>query len=294
MASHEISEDFPFRSRYIEVYGASMHYIDEGSGDPVLFLHGNPTSSYLWRNIIPYLIPHARCIAVDLIGMGKSAKPNIDYRFFDHVKYLNGFIDKMGLTNITLVLHDWGSAIGFHYAMQHENNIKGFAFMEAIIKTLAWNDFPMDFRLGFRLFRTPIIGWTLIVGLNIFIEQILPKATVRKLTEAEKNHYRAPFKDLRSRKPVWRWPNELPIEGKPADIVKAVEQYCQKVQESNLPKLLFYAQPGGLITSETVEWCKRTFKNLETVNIGPGIHYLQEDNPQLIGLELAKWYRSLC
>jgi haloalkane dehalogenase len=225
--------------------------------------------------------------------MGRSSKPDIDYRFFDHVQYVEGFIEKMELKNMTLVLHDWGSGIGFNYAMRHENNIKGIAFMEAIIGTLSWDVFPWDFRIGFKLFRTPIIGWLMIVVLNMFIEQILPKAIVRKLTETEKNHYREPFRTLKDRKPVWRWPNELPIEGRPVDVTNVVEQYSQKLVKSDLPKLLFYAQPGGLIPSKTVEWCQQHFKNIKTIDIGPGIHYLQEDNPQLIGSELAQWYKNL-
>jgi len=293
MAHQSISSDFPFKSNYIDVHGSNIHYIDEGSGDPILFLHGNPTSSYLWRNIIPYLTPSGRCIAPDLIGMGKSDKPDIDYRFVDHSKYVEGFINAMGLKNITLVIHDWGSALGFHYAMRHENNIKGIAFMEAIIKSSRWNEFPKDFKMGFRLFRTPIIGWLMIAGMNIFIEQLLPKAIVRSLTEKEKNYYRAPFKRIKYRKPLWRWPNEIPIEGLPADTTIIVQNYNKRLIESDVPKILFFAHPGGLITSSMLEWCQQTLKNLKTVDVGDGIHYLQEDNPHLIGSELAKWYNTL-
>lgn len=225
--------------------------------------------------------------------MGKSDKPNIEYRFFDHVRYVEGFIKKMELRNITLVVHDWGSALGFHYAMRHEENIKGLAFMEAILKTFSWDEFPKDFRMGFKLFRTPVVGWLMIVGLNMFVEQILPKAIVRNLTEEEKNYYREPFKRLKDRKPVWRWPNEIPIDGKPADVTEAVQGYSNKLQESKLLKLLFYAKPGGIIPSSMVKWCRQNLKNLKIVDIGRGIHYLQEDNPHLIGSELAKWYKSL-
>ena len=151
-----ISTTLPLTSKYVEVHGSKMHYLDEGVGDPILFLHGNPTSSYLWRNIIPHLTPHARCIAPDLIGMAKSDKPDLNYRFFDHVKYVEGFIEKLGVSNLTLVAHDWGSALGFHYAMRHEDNVKGLAFMEAIVKPLSWEDFPPDFKNGFRLLSLQI------------------------------------------------------------------------------------------------------------------------------------------
>lgn len=293
MENQSISSEFPFKSNYIDIHGSSIHYIDEGSGDPILFLHGNPTSSYLWRNIIPHLTSCGRCIAPDLIGMGKSGKPVIDYRFVDHSKYVESFINKMELKNITFVVHDWGSALGFHYAMRHEDNIKGIAFMEAIIKPVTWDKFPKDFKMGFKLFRTPVLGWLMIAGLNIFVEQILPKAIVRRLTEKEKNYYREPYKSIRSRKPLWRWPNEIPIDGHPADVTKIVQHYNKRLRESDLPKLLFYAHPGGLITSVMLEWCQQKLKNLKTIDIGNGIHYLQEDNPHLIGSELAKWYNSI-
>ncbi len=294
MATQNISANFSFKSNYIEVHGSKMHYVDEGSGDPILFLHGNPESSYVWRNIIPHMTPLGRCIAPDLIGMGKSDKPDIEYRFFEHVNYVEGFIDKMGLKNITLVIQDWGSALGFHYAMRHKSNVKGIAFMEAILMPVsAWEMFPADFQEVFKAFRTPEIGWDMIVNKNMFIEQILPGGVVRKLSEEEMNHYREPFKDPASRKPVWRWPNELPIEGEPVDVLKAVETYNQGLQQSDLPKLLFYATPGGLVQTPVVEWCKQNLNNLRTVGIGQGIHFLQEDNPHLIGSELASWYKSI-
>jgi haloalkane dehalogenase len=285
---------FPYKSHFIEVQGSTLHYIDEGSGDPILFLHGNPTSSYLWRNIIPYLTPLGRCIALDLIGMGKSGKPDIEYRFFDHVKYVEGFIEKLGLRNITLVIHDWGSALGFHYAMRHESNVKGIAFMEAIVMPVpSWEAFPARARPMFQAFRTPEVGWDLIVNQNAFVEQVLPGAIVRKLTEEEMNHYREPFKDPPARKPLWRWPNEIPIEGHPADVAEAVATYNAKLQQSELPKLLFYATPGAILQSPVVQWCQQNLKNLKTVDIGPGIHFVQEDNPHRIGSELANWRKNL-
>lgn len=292
--NRDISVEFPFKSKFIAIHGSKIHYVEEGAGDPILFLHGNPTSSYLWRNIIPYVTPYGRAIAMDLIGMGRSDKPDIEYRFFDHVKYVEGFIEKIGLKNITLVVHDWGAALGFYYAMRHESNFKGLAFMEAIFMPVpTWNEFPADFRQVIQAFRTPQVGWDMIVNQNMFVEQVLPGAIVRKLTEEEMNHYRDPYKDPASRKPVWRWPNELPISGEPADVVEAINAYNQWLQNSAVPKLLFYGTPGAIGPAPVVAWCRERLKNLKVVDVGNGIHYLQEDNPHLIGSELAMWYRDL-
>ncbi|HLA82273.1 MAG TPA: haloalkane dehalogenase [Thermoleophilia bacterium] len=292
--AQNMSPDFPYESHYVEVLGSKIHYVDEGGGDPLLFLHGNPSSSYLWRNVIPHLRPLARCIAPDLIGMGKSDKPDIEYRFFDHVRYVEGFIEQMGLRRITLVIHDWGSALGFYYAIRHEENIKGLAFMEAIIMPVpSWELFPEASRDLFQGFRTPEVGWDMIVNKNIFIEQVLPSKIIRKLTEEEMERYREPFQEPGARKPVWRWPNELPIAGEPPDVVEAVARYNEWLKETELPKLLFYGSPGELVKAPVVKWCQENLRNLKTVDVGKGIHYLQEDNPQLIGTELAAWYAGL-
>ncbi len=291
--SRSISAGFPFESRYLEVEGSRIHYIDEGAGDPVLFLHGNPTSSYLWRNIIPHLSDRYRCIAPDLVGMGKSGKPNIRYGFFDHVRYVEGFIEELRLKNITFVIHDWGSALGFHYASRNEANIKAMAFFEAIIRPARWKDFPPDFKMGFKMFRTPVLGWMLISVMNVFINKLLPEAVVRPLTEEEMRHYREPFPDIRSRRPVHRWPNEIPIDGKPADVHQVVTDFSAWLTQTELPKLLFHADPGGIVREKQINWCLTKMKNISTINIGPGIHYLQEDNPHLIGKELRKWFDKL-
>ena len=293
MPNQAISAVFPFESKYIEVLGSKLHYIAEGSGEPIVFLHGNPTSSYLWRNIVPYLIPHARCIAVDLIGMGKSDKPDLSYRFVDHYRYVEGFIEKLGLTNITLVLHDWGSGLGFHYVAQHESNVRAVAFMEAIVKPISWSDFPLGPRIGFTLFRTPVIGWWMLSVMNMFLHGILPQMTVRKLTTAEKKRYLAPYSTIESRKPVRQWPREIPADGKPVDMHELVSAYSRKLQASEVPKLLFYAKPGAVLNAGAVEWCRRNLKNLELVELGKGLHYLQEDHPHAIGKALANWYGRL-
>ena len=293
MQNTSIATGFPFESKYVEVEGAKVHYVDEGQGKPILFLHGNPTSSYLWRNIMPHLANQGRCIAVDLIGMGKSDKPDLDYRFQDHYRYVEGFIEALGLKDITLVLHDWGSGLGFHYARRHPDNVRGIAFMEAIIRPMRWQDFPGKFRIAFRMFRTPGLGHLLLSNLNMFVTQILPQAVVRSLGKEERRRYAEPFPTVGSRKPVRVWPLEIPIEGKPADMYDIVSSYSNWLQETQLPKILFYAQPGGILREDDVEWCRENLPNLETVDIGPGIHFVQEDNPERIGERLAEWYRKL-
>jgi haloalkane dehalogenase len=288
-----ISAEFPFESKYVEVLGSKMHYIDEGEGDPILFIHGNPTSSYLWRNIIPYVEPHGRAIAVDLIGMGKSDKPDIDYHFVDHAKYLEAFIEKLNLKNVTLVVHDWGSALGFNYAKQNEDNVKGIAFMEALIMPLTWDVFSDEFKGIFQTFRTPGAGYDLIVNKNFFVEQILPGGILRNLTEEEMNQYREPYKIVESRKPVWVWPNEIPIDRKPVDVHNIVTDYNQWLQQTEVPKILFYATPGAITNASVVEWSEANLKNLQTVDLGQGIHFLQEDHPDSIGNALSNWIQQL-
>jgi len=292
--SLEISAEFPFESKYVEVLGSKMHYIDEGEGDPVLFLHGNPTSSYLWRNVIPYVADDGRAIAVDLIGMGKSDKPDIDYRFVDHAKYLEAFIEELELKNITLVIHDWGSGLGFNYAMNNEDNIKGIAFMEALLMPLSWESFQSDeMRETFQNFRTPGVGEEMIMNQNIFVEQLLPSMILRELSEEEFNYYSEPYPTPESRKPVWKWPNEIPIDGEPADVHEIITNYNAWLQETEVPKLLIHATPGIIITEPVVEWSKENLKNLETVDIGEGIHYIQEDNPDAIGEAISDWYQTI-
>lgn len=289
-----ISADFPYESRFVEILGSRMHYVEHGEGDPVLFLHGNPTWSYLWRNVIPPLSRRARCIALDLAGFGKSDKPDIEYRFFDHTRYVEAFIEAMGLKNLTLVLHDWGSALGFYYAMRNEANLKGMAFMEAIFMPFDWEEFPEEVRDVFKAFRTPQVGWDMIVNKNLFIEEILfSKGVIRDLSEREKEAYMEPFRDPVSRKPIWRWPNEIPIEGEPRDVGRYVNAYKNWLQGTEIPKLLLYATPGALVPESLVDWCRAKLKNLSIAHLGEGVHYLQEDNPHKIGSAIAEWYGNL-
>lgn len=292
MTQQEISPAFPYESKYVKVHGSRMHYVEQGEGEPVLFLHGNPTSSYLWRNIIPHVSPLARCIAPDLIGMGKSDRPDLEYRFFDHSRYVDGFIQAQGLRNITFVVHDWGSALGFYYAMRNEANVRGIAFMEAIVRPLTWEEWPEQARQIFQAFRTPGVGEKMVLEQNMFVEQVLPGAVLRKLSDEEIARYREPYPDPQSRRPTWRWPNELPIEGQPADVVEVVRQYSEWLQRTRVPKLLLWAQPGALMRN-LVPWCEQSFPNLRSVNVGQGVHFIQEDCPHEIGREVAAWLRTL-
>jgi haloalkane dehalogenase len=291
--THAISAEFPFQSKYVSVLGSKMHYIDEGTGDPILFLHGNPTSSYLWRNIIPYVTPRGRAIALDLIGMGKSDKPPLDYRYHDHYSYLEGFINALDLTNITLVLHDWGSGLGFHFAAQNPDRIKAMAFMEAMVLPKSWSDFTPALRLSFRIMRTTIGSWLMVGVANMFIKQMLPQLVVRKLSKAEQATYSEPYQTIASRKPLRQWPLEVPLDGQPADIHEIVVSYNQWLQQTNIPKLLFYASPGVAIGAHELAWCRQHLPNLTTIDFGSGIHFIQEDNPHLIGKNLAEWYAQI-
>src|SRR5260221_433483 len=199
------SADFPLAVRHVQVHGARMAYVDEGSGDPIVFLHGNPTSSYLWRNVIPHVRSVGRCIAPDLIGMGRSDKPDIGYRFVDHARYIDGFLEALGLDRITFVVHDWGSALGFDWAMRHESRVRGLAFMEAILGPVpSWEQFPPQDREIFQKLRTPGVGETMVLDHNMFVEQLLPGLVVRSLSPAEMQHYRAPFVERAARRPMVR------------------------------------------------------------------------------------------
>ena len=288
------SPDYPFEPHYVEVHGSRMHYVDEGAGDPVLFLHGNPAWSYLWRNVIPHLRSSNRCIAPDLIGMGRSDKPEIRYTFSEQAKYLEGFIKKLRLRRVVVVMHDWGTALGFHYAMRNEGNVRGVAFMEALLKPYeSWDDFPASLRDTFRAFRDPVKGRELIVEENAMIERVLPASVMRRLSEREMNYYREPFREPSSREPIWKFIGSLPIGGSPPDVARLVASYSARLRRSNLPKLLIYAEPGAITSAADVSWCHQNLKNFQAVNIGPGIHFHQEDNPDAVGRELAAWCRQV-
>ena len=285
-----ISDAFPYESRFVEVLGSHMHYVEEGEGDPILFLHGNPTSSYLWRNIIPCAVPHGRAIAVDLIGMGKSDKPDLDYRFFDHVAYLEAFIDALDLDPITLVLHDWGSGLGFHFAARHPERVERIAFMEAIIETYRWSDAPPPIAWLFKRFRDPVKGHRMNGEKNFFVKRLLPMMVSRRLTPVEKAAYAAPYPDVASRKPVEQWPREISWDGEPADVTEAVDAYNAWLRSSPIPKLFLWAKPGMIVRGEkAARKVAVMFPNTEAVFIGKGRHYIQEDQPDAIGEALSDW-----
>lgn len=286
-----ISDRFDFPPRYVDVFGSRMHYIEAGPADaaPVLFLHGNPTSGYLWRNIIPHVAQHARCIAPDLIGFGQSDKPALAYRFEDQVRYLDAFIEALGLPRVTLVIHDWGSALGLNWARRHPARVAGIAMMEFISPVKSWNHWPEAIRPLFQAFRTPGVGEELVLDQNVFIEKVLPGAVARGLTEAEMQHYRAPFPDRASRQPMLSFPRDLPIEGQPADVVASCQAYMDWLKTSAMPKLLFWATPGILVTPGDAARYAREWPSTTAVDIGAGLHYLQEDQPDLIGRTIAEW-----
>jgi haloalkane dehalogenase len=279
----------------VPVLDSTMAYREAGSPDlpTVLFLHGNPTSSYIWRNIMPLVAPVAHCIAPDLIGFGQSGKPDIEYRVFDHVRYLDAFLDSVGITSAYFVAHDWGTVLAFHLAARKPEFVRALAFMEFIRPMPTWNDFPADAADMFKKVRTPGVGEKMIFDENAFVEQLLPGTIVRKLTEAEMAVYRAPFSTRESRRPTWRFPNELPIEREPGDVYSIVEEAHRALAQSSYPKLLFVGEPGGLVTPAFAESFASGLKNCKVVHIGPGIHYLQEDNPTAIGSGIHDWLAEL-
>jgi haloalkane dehalogenase len=274
----------------LSVLDSEMAYREAGSRDaPVaLFLHGNPTSSYIWRNIIPLVAPVAHCIAPDLIGFGQSGKPDIAYRFDDQARYLDAFIAKMGVGSAYLVAQDWGSGLAFHLAERRPDFVRGLAFMEFIHPFPTWEVFLRGSKAReiFRKFRTPGEGETLILENNAFVE-LMQGAIRRKLTEEEMAVYRAPFPTPQSRKPTWRFPNELPIAGEPADVYAAMERAHAALAVSTYPKLLFAADPGALVPPAFAEELARKLADCRFVELGDGIHFLQEDHPETIGRSVA-------
>ncbi|HEY8997601.1 MAG TPA: haloalkane dehalogenase [Edaphobacter sp.] len=275
----------------VKVLGSTMAYRKAGEkGAPVaLFLHGNPTSSYIWRKILPLVAPVAHCIAPDLIGFGQSGKPEIEYSFADHVRYLDAFLEEMGITSAYVIAQDWGTGLAFHLAARRPEFVRGLAFMEFIRPMPSWSDFHPDQVATFKGFRTPGVGEEMILEKNLFIEGVLPAATARRFTEEEMEVYRAPFATPESRRPVLRFPRELPIEGEPAEVYATIEAAHRALAESEYPKLLFVGDPGALISPAFAEGFAKGLKNCRLVKLSSGLHYLQEDHPEEIGDGVREW-----
>ncbi len=285
-----------WKKRYEEVLGLRMAYVDAGKGDPIVFLHGNPTSSYLWRNVMPHLEGRGRLIALDLIGMGDSQKlfpsgPN-SYTFADHRTYLDALLAELGVTeNVTLVVHDWGSALGFDWANRHRDAVKGIAYMEAIVMPVTWSDWPEKATSIFQAMRSDA-GEEIVLQKNVFVERILPSSILRDLTDEEMAEYRRPFKESgEARRPTLTWPRQIPIDGEPASVHAIVSDYSSWLASSAIPKLFINAEPGSILTGRQREFC-RSWPNQNEVTVA-GLHFVQEDSPHEIGAAIAGWYDGI-
>ncbi len=290
----EAAERYEKKQR--QILGRTMTYVEAGQGDPIVFLHGNPTSSYLWRNVIPHLEGSGRCVAPDLIGMGGSDKlPDSGpgrYRFVEHRRFLDALLEDLGIQeNVTFVVHDWGSALGFDWARRHPEAVKGIAYMEAIVRPLTWEEWPEGARRIFQAMRSEA-GETIVLAKNSFVERILPASVLRGLTDAEMAVYREPYLEPgESRRPTLTWPREIPIEGKPEDVHRIVAEYAAWLSKSDVPKLFVNAEPGTILTGPQREFC-RAWPNQKEVTV-KGAHFIQEDSPDEIGRAIAEWLGTL-
>lgn len=289
-----ISAEFPFESKYIDVLDSKLHYIDEGEGDPILFIHGVPTSSYLWRNIVPTLAKQGRCIAVDLIGFGQSGKPDIEYSVHDHIRYITAFIEALSLKNVTLMMHAWGSVVGFSYAAANLNNIKALAFVESHVRPPEnMESISLPIQEVASVLAGPDGGYDVIMNSNYYVNKVLQSGVLRRLSDQELAVYNEPFAKAGSCKPIWQFLQEMPLGDEPNDVSRIIQKYSKILQKSDVPKLMFYAVPGFVTTIDTVIWARDHFPNLKLVDLGDALHYPQETNPELIATELSKWYGAL-
>jgi haloalkane dehalogenase len=286
----------PLAKKTVDVLDSRMAYHERGEGRPVLLLHGNPTSSYLWRDVLPELAGRGRLIAPDLIGMGDSGKlpdPGPDtYRFTTHRRYLDAFIDAVigRAESIVLVVHDWGSALGFDWANRHRDRIRGIAYMEGIVRPVAgWDEWSPAATPIFQGFRSDK-GEVMILDRNMFVERVLPGSVLRKLTEAEMTEYRRPYPKPEDRWPTLTWPRQIPIAGEPADVVAIAADYAQWMAQNDIPKLFVNAEPGAILIGAVREFC-RSWKNQSEVTV-PGSHFIQEDSGPAIGRAVAGWMQA--
>ena len=282
--------------KHLTVMGKSMAYCEMGEGDPILFLHGNPTSSYLWRNIMPFAADLGRCLAPDLIGMGDSDKldnPGPEsYRFVEHRAYLDAWIEAVGVTdNVTLVIHDWGSALGFDWARRNADRVKAIAYMEGIVRPVLWEEWNQQSRPVFEGFRSEA-GEAMVLRKNVFVEKVLPGSVLRGLTEAEMTVYRRPFLTPgEDRRPTLSWPRQIPLAGEPREVVDIVQEYADWMATNDLPKLFVNAEPGAILVGAQREFC-RGWKNQTEMTVR-GSHFIQEDSPTEIGEALHAWLSAL-
>ena len=291
-----LSETMPYKKKFVTVKNKKIAYVDEGSGDPIVLLHGNPTSSFLWRNVIPELMGSGRVIVPDLIGQGDSEKlPASEgpgrYGLEVAYSYVDGLLESIGANeNVTLVIHDWGSGVGFLWTMRHPVAVKGVAYMEGIVKPVSWSDWPASAVGIFKGFRSDK-GEDLILNRNMFIEGVLPSSVIRPLSDAEMDAYRAPHLETDDRQPLLNWPRQIPIEGEPKDVVALVNQYGAFMAASDIPKLFINADPGSILVGPQREFC-RSWPNQQEVTV-KGLHFIQEDSPVEIGQAVANWLRTL-
>ncbi len=284
------------KKKTVKVLGKKIAYVEMGAGEPIVFLHGNPTSSYLWRNIMPQVIDLGRCVAFDLIGMGDSEKlddPGPDrYTFVEHSRYLDAAIDALGIEErVALVVHDWGSALGFHWANRNRESVRGICYMEAIVRPVSWDEFPAAARPVFQAFRSPA-GEQMVLQKNVFVENVLPGSILRKLSDEEMNEYRRPYTEPgESRRPTLTWPRQIPIDGEPEDVTAIAANYAEWLCSSDVPKLFINAEPGALITGAVREYC-RSWPNQTELTV-KGSHFIQEDSPEEIGRAIRNWLPTL-
>ena len=291
--SQPISATDPYARLRAAVLDTDMAYVSTGAGAPVVFLHGNPTSSYLWRNVMPWVEREHRCLAPDLVGMGDSGKsPAGSYRFVDHVRYLDAWLDAVvPAGRIAMVVHDWGSALGFHWAHRHADRVRALVYMEALVRPVTWDEWPEAARRIFQAMRGPG-GEEMVLAKNVFVERILPASVLRGLSEAEMAVYRRPYAEPgESRRPTLTWPRQIPIDGEPADVVAVVESYARWLATSDVPKLFVNADPGSILTGPQREFC-RMWPNQQEITV-KGTHFIQEDSPAEIGQAVAAFLRRI-